>query len=93
MKIRFECFGRVRSIVGNKVIILELENTTTVEEAIRMFAKKFGPELEGLLFNNGRFASFFSVQIDSKPLDSSKLSEITLNDGQTISLVPFVAGG
>ena len=93
MKVRFETYGRIRAIIGKKEVELEFEEGTTIERAIKYFARSFGSELESLLFNDGKLASFFSIQVDSKTVDSNNLTEIQLTDDQTISIIPFVAGG
>jgi len=81
MRIKFECFGRIRNIVGKKDVFLDFSEQIDLLQAIREFAKNFSSELEGLLFNNGRFSSFFAVHLDGKNIDIAKLHKTKLSDG------------
>ncbi|MCK4876945.1 MAG: MoaD/ThiS family protein, partial [Candidatus Heimdallarchaeota archaeon] len=62
-------------------------------QAIDIFVKRFGEELEKLLYREGKLRDFYSIQIDRNNVRNDELSDTKVETDQTISIIPFVSGG
>jgi len=93
MIVNIQCFGQVRSITKEAIVALEVPIDSTISQAIDLFVKKYGEELEKLLYREGKLRDFYSIQVDRKNVDNDKIHETVLTLEQTISVIPFVAGG
>ncbi len=93
MKIIIQTFGQIRSITKEQFIELELDEKSTVAQAIRHFTEKFGPDVQKLLFHEGKFRDFYTVMINKNSITREKINTYKLSEGNEISLIPFVAGG
>ncbi|MHA1668230.1 MAG: MoaD/ThiS family protein [Candidatus Heimdallarchaeaceae archaeon] len=93
MKVKFQCFGQVRSITKEAIVELEIKKDSSIKKAIEQFVKEFGQEMEEILFSEGELRKFYIVQVDKNNVNNDKLHEEIVKEGQIISIIPFVAGG
>ena len=93
MKIIIQTFGQIRSITKEQYIELELDEKSTVAQAIKHFTDKFGPSVQKLLFHEGKFRDFYTVMVNKNSITREKINTYKLSEGNEISLIPFVAGG
>ena len=93
MEISIQCFGQVRSITKERYVSLEVEETTSVTQALDIFVSKFGPDLEKLLYTDGKIREFYFIQVDKDNLDKDDLDTTILKPNQIISIIPFISGG
>ena len=80
MEIQLLFFGITEDIIGQKTMILELKNNTTVIEVKNILLTDF-PKLK-------QYKSF-SVAVNMEYAEDSTL----LNSGDTLALIPPVSGG
>ncbi len=93
MEISIQCFGQVRSITKERYVLLDVDESTTVTEALDIFVTKFGPELEKLLYTDGKIREFYFIQVDKDNLAKEDLDGFILKHNQVISIIPFISGG
>jgi molybdopterin converting factor small subunit len=93
MEISIQCFGQVRSITKERYILLDVDESTSVTEALDIFVSKFGPELEKLLYTDGKIREFYFIQVDKDNLNKEDLDTTILKQNQVISIIPFISGG
>ncbi|WP_376792827.1 MoaD/ThiS family protein [Thermoflexus sp.] len=75
---------------GEKVVTVE---AGTVGEALRALTERF-PELKRHLFNEeGRLRSFVNLYLGDEDVRYLQGEETPISDGQTLSIVPSIAGG
>ncbi|MER3399915.1 MAG: molybdopterin synthase sulfur carrier subunit [Thermoflexus sp.] len=75
---------------GEKVVSVE---AGTVGEALRALTERY-PELRRHLFNeDGRLRSFVNVYLGDEDVRYLQGEETPIADGQTLSIVPSIAGG
>jgi molybdopterin synthase sulfur carrier subunit len=75
---------------GEKVVTVEAR---TVGEALRALTDQF-PELKRHLFNEeGRLRSFVNLYLGDEDVRYLQGEETPIPDGQTLSIVPSIAGG
>jgi len=66
---------------------------TTVAEVLASLTQKF-PDLRKQLFNDeGKMRSFVNVYLNDEDIRYTGKDATPLNDGDTISIVPSIAGG
>lgn len=93
MKISIQCFGQLRTITKERYVELEVEEKTSIFKAIEQLKNKYGKSVERLLYNDGQIREFFFIQVDNSNIEHDELDEIFVEEGQIISIIPFVAGG
>jgi molybdopterin converting factor small subunit len=87
------CFGQVRSITKEAKVSLEVPTKCSITQAIDIFVKHFGEELENLLYREGKLRDFYSIQVDRNNVKYEELNETLVLENQTIAIIPFVSGG
>ncbi|NPD90324.1 MAG: MoaD/ThiS family protein [Asgard group archaeon] len=93
MNIFIHCFGQVRTITNEAKLSIDVPEGSSITQAIDIFVKKFGEELEKLLYREGKLRDFYSIQIDRNNVRNDELSDTKVEMDQTISIIPFVSGG
>ncbi len=75
---------------GEKTVTVEAK---TVREALQALTERF-PELKRHLFNEeGRLRSFVNLYLGDEDVRYLQGEETPIADGQTLSIVPSIAGG
>lgn len=93
MKINIQCFGQVRSITKEAIISLVIPDDISITKALDIFVQNYGEEMEKILYNEGKLRKFYFIQVDRKNVEYEELDSFILEENQTISIIPFVAGG
>ena len=93
MQISIQCFGQVRSITKERFTLLEVQEGDTITKALDKFVKKFGEELEKLLYNEGRVREFYFIQLDKENIKHEDIDSTVVKENQIISIIPFISGG
>jgi molybdopterin converting factor small subunit len=93
MNINFQCFGQVRSITKEAVVTIDIPDKISIVKALDIFVQTFGEEMEKILYSEGKLRNFYFIQVDKKNVEHEDLDDFILEDAQTISIIPFVAGG
>ncbi|MHA1853250.1 MAG: MoaD/ThiS family protein [Candidatus Heimdallarchaeaceae archaeon] len=93
MQIRIQCFSQIRSITKQQFVNIEIPQDTTLIGAVKSFAEQFGNDMQEMLFSDGKLRSFYSLQVDSKQIAPDEYSTLVVKEGQTITILPYIAGG
>lgn len=93
MIINIHCFGQIRTHTKERMVEVTIGDNATITEVLNAFVKMFGEVMERLLYNEGALRDFYSIQVDKKHVKNEDLLDFILQDGQTIAIIPFIAGG
>ena len=93
MEISVQCFGQIRTITKERYVILDVQNKITITKALDIFVSKYGPELEKLLYTDGRIREFYFIQLDKDNIKKDDLDTTIVKAKQVISIIPFISGG
>jgi len=93
MIVNIQCFGQLRSITKEAIVEIDIKEKASITDAITAFVIKYGEEMDKLLIREGKIRTFYSIQVDRKNVENEEFDNYSLTDGQTISIIPFVAGG
>jgi molybdopterin synthase sulfur carrier subunit len=91
MEIEFRAFATFREAVGQKTFSREYDDSETVGGVLRSLSEEH-PEME-LFDEDGELREFVSVLKDGRDITHLEGIETELEDGDTVSLFPPVAGG
>ncbi len=91
MKLELRFFANFRATVGQKTLNQEFEDVSTVGDLARTLSEEY-PEME-LFDGNGSLREFIRIMKDGKDITHLDGLETELDDGDTISIFPPVAGG
>lgn len=91
MEIELRFFANFRETVGQKTLTREFEDVSTVGELATLLVEEY-PELD-LFDDNGSLRDFIRVLKDGKDVEHMEGLDTELQDGDTISVFPPVAGG
>lgn len=90
MKITFDFKG---SIFGQKEkIILDLPDESTVYSSLKEVTNKV-PSLLSILFKDGALRTDILILVDRIDVKAMHLLEMSLEDGQLITILPLAHGG
>ena len=92
VKTRFFAFLRERT--GRSEDVIELEDNATIETFLKKLAEKYEKELMGYVFvEEGALRSGFAVALNGENVKPESFAEIKLRDGDTVVILPPIAGG
>jgi len=91
MELTLRFFANFREVVGQKTIVREYEDISTVGDALAELKAEF-PGLE-LHDEDGSLREYITVMRDGKNVIHIEGLETELAGGETLSLFPPVAGG
>ena len=91
MKLTLRFFANFREVVGQKTIVREYEDISTVGGALTALKGEY-PDLE-LYDEDGSLREYITVMRDGRDVVHIDGQETVLNGGETLSLFPPVAGG
>jgi molybdopterin converting factor small subunit len=66
---------------------------TTVGEALKGLTDKYGDLKKHLYSDDGRLRSFVNVYVNDEDIRYAKKDQTPVRDGDTVSIVPSIAGG
>jgi adenylyltransferase/sulfurtransferase len=81
----------LRPFVGKKSVI-ELK-AASVGEALRALTTEFGDLRKHLYTDEGKIRSFVNVYVNDEDIRYLEKENTPLKDGDTVSIVPSIAGG
>lgn len=91
MELELRFFANFRETVGQKTLNREVEDASTVGELAHTLSAEY-PEME-LFDGDGSLREFIRIMKDGKDITHLDGLETELDDGNTISIFPPVAGG
>ncbi|MEM4446439.1 MAG: ubiquitin-like small modifier protein 1 [Candidatus Jordarchaeales archaeon] len=94
MKVRVKVFARLREILKNREVEVELSEGATIKDLLLMLIKTYGRELEDYLFSeNGNLREHFVIYINGIGMNEAGGVGRTLKDGDVIAILPPISGG
>ncbi|MHA1552506.1 MAG: MoaD/ThiS family protein [Candidatus Heimdallarchaeaceae archaeon] len=93
MIVNIHCFGQIRTLTKERMVEMNIRDNVTISYVLDEFVKKYGETMEKLLYNEEKIRDFYTIQIDMKLVKNEELEDFNLQDGQTIAIIPFIAGG
>ncbi|MHA1347991.1 MAG: MoaD/ThiS family protein [Candidatus Heimdallarchaeaceae archaeon] len=93
MIINIHCFGQIHTLTKERIIEMDVVEGSTIISAIDDFVNRFGETMERLLYREGKIRDFYSIQVDKKHVNNEDFEDYKLQVGQTIAIIPFIAGG
>jgi molybdopterin converting factor small subunit len=94
MKLRVQYTGQLRTAVGRSEDELELPEATTVPLLLRDLAVRLGGQAAAHLSTSaGQIPCGLLVVVNGAAIAASHASETRLSPGDTVTLLPPIAGG
>ena len=96
MRITVKAFATVRDIVGmNGVAKVEIDGEITVGELLRKLSEDVGEKFTRLVYNpeKNSLAPGVRILVNGRDIDFLKGLSTTLREGDTVAIVPPIAGG
>jgi len=91
MELELRFFANFRATVGQKTVTREFEDVSTVGDLARHLAAEY-PDMD-LFEGDERLREFIRIMKDGKDITHLDGLETELDDGDTVSIFPPVAGG
>jgi MoaD family protein len=81
-------------ITGNNVIILSIDENSSIKDMIKELILKFGKEFENLILNSPDVLSkYIILALNGKDIRSFDGLDTIIYQGDEISFLPAIAGG
>ncbi len=93
MIVNIHCFGQIRTLTKERIVEIDIGDNSTIPYILDEFVKKYGEIMERLLYREGKLRDFYTIQVDKKHVKTEEIEACYLQDGQTIAIIPFIAGG
>ncbi|MCW4015199.1 MAG: MoaD family protein [Candidatus Bathyarchaeota archaeon] len=94
MKVEVKFFTSLREITGKKVDEIQLQNTITIDELVTLLCEKYGKEFREYIYNKkGNVQEFLSFLVNGKNINNIQGFDTTLQNGDTVAILPPVGGG
>jgi MoaD family protein len=89
MRVNIILFSAIRQAVGSKNLQIELQDASTVNDALRELGLVYGSNFEEAIFDkiNNHYKMIFSINSKLSQADSK------LNEGDTLAIFPASGGG
>jgi molybdopterin synthase sulfur carrier subunit len=94
IKVKVSLFLMLREIAGNKTVELTLPEHSAILDLMNFLAKKFGKEFSRYVFDeNNKVRKYLSFLVNGKNIEHLDGFRTTLNNGDSIVILPPPAGG
>jgi MoaD family protein len=87
MRVTVKLFSLLRELVGNKMVDVDLQEGSTIEDLLEKMVSSYGLEFEKNIRHSNGLQVFLSLNGEGARLDSK------LKNGDVVAFVPPVAGG
>lgn len=91
MRIRVQFFATFREIFDSNSLEIEVGTGATVEDLLNLVFNT--PERRQRIFDNGKLKPHINVMKNGRHIQHLKGLETELNEGDTVSVFPPIAGG
>lgn len=92
MDITLKLFGQLRHLADQEEMIVGVEDDTTVEDVLMEVSADFGDDFRNILFDEkGMLRPSMMVLLNDTPVDKS--DPTIVDDGDTLTVLPAIAGG
>ncbi len=94
MRVVFKSFGPIKRILGKAKLELDLPEGATVEQVIRRVVKIGNPEVEHIIYENGRISGNLIVMLNKKDVDLLPEGlDTPISENDEVAILPHVQGG
>ncbi len=96
MPITVKAFATVRDVIGmNGVAKIEVREEITVEELLRRLSRELGERFNELVYDprKNSLAPGVRILVNGRDIDFLKGLSTTLKEGDTVAIIPPIAGG
>jgi len=96
MNVKVLLTSTIRELAGCSEVNVKCFNRTTVAEILEILVKKFGEKIVGKSneyqwLHHG--ADYIIIAVNDVVVDSEKLDQIEIENGDIITLLPTISGG
>ena len=91
MNVTLQLLGQLRHLAGEDELALSVEDGASLTDFLEGVANEQGDEFTNILLDSGAIRSSMMVLVNEVPVDKS--APPALSDGDTITLLPAIAGG
>ncbi|WP_319580096.1 MoaD/ThiS family protein [uncultured Methanospirillum sp.] len=92
MRVTIICYARFRDVFGEESTV-EVPNSATILDAVRVLAGRAGPDAELLLSSDGTIREYVMIVHQGSRVRPTDAGTVTLAEGETLTLFPPVSGG
>lgn len=92
VKVKVEVFGSLRQFTGRKDLEVEL-SLPTIEGLIRALTSLYGKDFEQAVASTSGEGFLVNILVNGKDIDFIGKSNTFLREGDTVTMMPLVAGG
>mgnify|MGYP000169498652 CR=1 FL=1 len=94
MKVKIRVFARLRELMKNRELEVELEDGATVNELLRKLVEIYGEKLKEYLFSmDGSLKNHFVIYINGVGLKEAGGICRILRNGDVVAILPPISGG
>jgi MoaD family protein len=94
MKVRIMFLGELRNLTGKKEVEIEANENETVRDLLKEVGEVFGEKISKRIFDeNGELSDNVRVLVNGRNILIGKGLETKLCDGDSVILMPPLAGG
>jgi MoaD family protein len=95
LKVKVQYFAAIREIVNRREEILEVEEGTTVLDALGVLAKNHGDKFRDYVFNplTGATRPYLQFIVNEESVSAMNGLSTVLADNSTLAIIPPVGGG
>lgn len=95
MKVTIHSILGLREVLGNERVDMNIPEGSTVAELIYLMINTWKDKILPYLLEKekGRIHPYIRIMINGKQIRTSEITEIKLNEGDEILIIPFAAGG
>ncbi len=92
MRVTIVCYARFRDVFGEESTV-EVLDSATILDAVRVLAGRAGPDAELLLSSDGTIREYVMIVHQGSRVRPTEAGTITLTEGESLTLFPPVSGG
>jgi len=93
MQVRFKPFGSLRRKIGEKEMVLDLNEGATVGDALDEVLEKSEEEVRHIFMTEGKLSGNLILMLNKTSVESLEGEDTKLHDGDEIALLPHIQGG
>jgi molybdopterin synthase sulfur carrier subunit len=86
--ISIKTYANLRSIIGEEVLMLRVQGSPTVREALNCLVERYGQQVEGHI-RGDRIA----ILLNGRNVSSIKGADTEIQEGDMITVLPVLSGG
>lgn len=95
MEITVKVMGPLIKITGGSTVLIDLPEESTVRDLLEALFQRFGEDLKQEVMNaeGNDLAPYYKILINGRNTKLMEYLETTLKNGQTVHVMPPIAGG